>query len=245
MGLFDDVDWSLPLDDTSFLDGSSLTPPDTSSDIGNPIISDSGSQTDLGPLLSSQAPSDYMSERARRAATPPAASAQPPVTLSDRSGFTGEPQQKALLDAIGGGEAQRFDERNRGGGSALGHYQMLARTQMEQAAKLGITPQQMMSDPDRYGNQAHGAWRLLADKALAKTGQPLNDLLMQQRARTATDAIKGLYPSVPGGSQPNVHTPGYFNRYTDARERYGIGGMRRYPEMLTNPFDLRRPMPGI
>ena len=32
--------------------------------------------------------------------------------------------------------------------------------------------------------------------------------------------LKGVYPSLPGGSQPNVHTPGYLSRYRNALQKY-------------------------
>jgi len=34
--------------------------------------------------------------------------------------------------------------------------------------------------------------------------------------------LKGIYPSLPGGSQPNVHTSGYLSRYQQSLEKYKI-----------------------
>jgi len=36
------------------------------------------------------------------------------------------------------------------------------------------------------------------------------------------DKLKGVYPSLPGGSQPNVHTSGYLDRYKTALEKYRV-----------------------
>ncbi len=34
--------------------------------------------------------------------------------------------------------------------------------------------------------------------------------------------LKGVYPSLPGGSQPNVHTSGYLSRYQQSLEKYKV-----------------------
>lgn len=135
---------------------------------------------------------------------------------------------KALLDAIAGAEAggynarypsktfngyadhPRIRERTPWGtySDAAGRYQFLSSTWDQYKPAKAFTPE----------NQDIAAWKL----ATAVYGYGESGLVnaLKRDPMTVARKLRGTWPSLPGGSQQNVHTSGYLSRYNTALKKY-------------------------
>jgi len=148
--------------------------------------------------------------------------------------FTGSaadipPEGKALLDAIAGAEAGGYNARypsktfNNGykdhpripeptpdgrTSDAAGRYQFLSSTWDAYKPAKAFTPE----------NQDVAAWKL----ATAVYGYGVSGIVkdLQKDPMKVADKLKGTWPSLPGGSQTNVHTSGFLKRYQAALKKY-------------------------
>lgn len=149
------------------------------------------------------------------------------------------PEAKALLAGVSGAESPGYNVRYGGstfdnfadhprsaipimGGpmagqtsSAAGRYQFLAPTWDAVRAKNNLpdfSPQ----------SQDMGAWALARDTYQTKTGR---DLIADLRSgdpalrQGVTEALKGQWPSLPGGNQPNAASGGFWQRYDAAMQQ--------------------------
>ena len=146
------------------------------------------------------------------------------------------PEGKALLDAISGAEAPgynsrypsktfsngykdhpRIDELTPRGtySNAAGRYQFISSTWDSYKPAKAFTPE----------NQDIAAWRL----AIATYGYGETGIVkaLQKDPMEVADKLKGQWPSLPGGSQPNNATSGFSSRYKVA--------LKRYKELTTKP----------
>ncbi len=124
--------------------------------------------------------------------------------------------QRALLDAIAGGEssgADPYHQPNLAGGSAFGRYQFLPSTWAQIAARTGL------GDINNPIHQDQNAWALAAQEYRRYTfGRDLeSDIQAGGHEADIAAALRGRWPSLPGGSQPNAATPGFFSRLRSVR----------------------------
>jgi muramidase (phage lysozyme) len=134
---------------------------------------------------------------------------------------------KALLDAIAGAEGDynsrypsktfsgyadhpRIDEPTPDGrtSNAAGRYQFLSTTWDKYKPAKAFTPE----------NQDIAAWRL-ATAVYGYGERGLVNALKKDPMQVAAK-LRGTWPSLPGGSQQNVHTSGYLSRYQNALKKY-------------------------
>lgn len=148
--------------------------------------------------------------------------------------FTGSaadipPEGKALLDAIAGAEApgynSRYPSKTFSNGykdhpriseptpdgrtsDAAGRYQFLSTTWDRYKPAKAFTPE----------NQDIAAWKL----AVAAYGKGQNGIVkdLQKDPMIVAQGLTGQWPSLPGGSQENVHTRGFLKRYQSALKKY-------------------------
>jgi muramidase (phage lysozyme) len=134
---------------------------------------------------------------------------------------------KALLDAIAGAEGDynsrypsktfsgyadhpRIKERTPWGteSDAAGRYQFMSSTWDKYKPAKEFTPE----------NQDIAAWRL----ATAVYGYGESGLVnaLKKDPMQVAAKLRGTWPSLPGGSQQNVHTSGYLSRYQNALKKY-------------------------
>jgi murein DD-endopeptidase MepM/ murein hydrolase activator NlpD len=145
------------------------------------------------------------------------------------------PEGKALLDAIAGAEApgynSRYPSKTFSGykdhpripeptpdgrtSDAAGRYQFISSTWDSYKPAKAFTPE----------NQDIAAWRL----ATATYGYGESGIVkdLQKDPMKVADKLKGQWPSLPGGSQPNNATSGFLSRYKAA--------LKRYKELTTKP----------
>lgn len=119
--------------------------------------------------------------------------------------------QRALLDAIAGGEstgADPYHQQNIGGGSAYGRYQFQPPTWAEISARTGL------GDINNPAHQDRNAWALAAQEYRRYTfGRDLeSDIGSGGHEADIAAALRGRWPSLPGGSQPNAATAGFVRR---------------------------------
>jgi hypothetical protein len=158
------------------------------------------------------------------------------------------PEVKAMLEAIAGGEGswnsvnpstnvpelsnmtiadarrkalQVAAERN--GSGAMGKWQQMPQYIIGRAKSAGLDP-----DKDKFNqeNQTKIARMLMAgvypggEKQLVKDVQSNGPLF-------AASKLRGTWPSLPGGTQENVHSKGFVSRFQENIKKYqsaGIGG---------------------
>lgn len=173
-------------------------------------------------------------------ATPTPAPQPQPVAPSQGSGgaplpiaaTTLAPEAKALLTGISGAESPGYNVRYGGStfdgyadhprtdvpimtgpmrgqtSSAAGRYQFLGSTWDNVKAKYGL--------PDfSPASQDLGAWQLARDTYQTKTGRDLAADMKSQDPQVRmgiTNALAGVWPSLPGGNQPNGATNGFWQR---------------------------------
>lgn len=146
------------------------------------------------------------------------------------------PEGKALLDAISGAEApgynSRYPSKTFSNGykdhpripeptpdgrtsDAAGRYQFLSSTWDSYKPAKAFTPE----------NQDIAAWKLATATYGYGEAGIVKDL--QKDPMKVADKLKGQWPSLPGGSQPNNATSGFLSRYKDA--------LKRYKELTTKP----------
>ena len=139
------------------------------------------------------------------------------------------PEGKALLDAIAGAESGGYNARypsktfNNGYvdhprireltpwgtySDAAGRYQFMSSTWDKYKPAKAFTPE----------NQDIAAWRL----AIAVYGYGESGIVkdLQKDPMKVAAKLRGTWPSLPGGSQTNVHTSGFLNRYNAAVKKY-------------------------
>jgi len=142
------------------------------------------------------------------------------------------PEGKALLDAIAGGEgtynvmfggetfksyAKHPAQLHSAGGytsDAAGRYQFLSTTWNPIAKRLKLKN----FSPE---NQDIAAW----DLAIRAYGQGEKGLIMalKKNPLEVANKLSGTWTSLPGGSQPNVHTKGFLSRFKSSTLRYNLG----------------------
>ena len=114
------------------------------------------------------------------------------------------PEARALLDAIAGGESGGDYSKVNPASGAFGRYQFLGSTwseTAEQTRMYGQTPE----------NQDRNAWFLAQQRYQAATNG--RDLLTDLKAgRDPSRFLAPTWPSLPGGSQPNIMTPSFSDR---------------------------------
>lgn len=112
-------------------------------------------------------------------------------------------EQRAFLDTLSMGEGKGYDAANPNS-SARGRYQFLGSTDAEVSRQTGITGIDPVS-------QDRKAWFLASTTYLRNTGRDLaNDLRSGGHDQDITNGLKGVWPSLPGGSQQNT-TPEQFS----------------------------------
>lgn len=142
------------------------------------------------------------------------------------------PEAKAFLTGVSGAESPGYNVRYGGStfdgygdhprtdvpimtgpmkgqtSSAAGRYQFLGSTWDNVKAKYGL--------PDfSPASQDLGAWQLARDTYQAKTGRDLAADMKSQDPQVRggiTNALAGVWPSLPGGNQPNGATNGFWQR---------------------------------
>lgn len=133
---------------------------------------------------------------------------------------------KALLDGIAGAEAgdynvivgggtfDSYDDHPRKfnpklGSDAAGRYQFISTTWDSYKPAKEFTPE----------NQDIAAWNL----AIATYGAGQNGIVeaLKKDPMKVADKLKGQWPSLPGGSQPNAQTGGFLDRYKASLKKYG------------------------
>ena len=161
-----------------------------------------------------------------------AAPAKPSAAPLPIAATTLAPEAKALLTGISGAESPGYNVRYGGStfdgygdhprtdvpimtgpmkgqtSSAAGRYQFLGSTWDNVKAKYGL--------PDfSPASQDLGAWQLARDTYQAKTGRDLAADMKSQDPQVRggiTNALAGVWPSLPGGNQPNGATNGFWQR---------------------------------
>jgi hypothetical protein len=150
------------------------------------------------------------------------------------------PEVKAMLDAIAGGEGswdsvnpstnvpglsnmtiadarikalQVADER--GGSGAMGKWQQMPQFILERARDAGLDPNK---DKFNQENQTKIARMLMASVYPGGEAQLVKDA--HQDPLRASANLRGTWPSLPGGSQENVHSKGFVSRYNTNVEKY-------------------------
>lgn len=164
------------------------------------------------------------------AAVAPSPAAPPATPAATVASADMTPGQRALLKAIAGGESKSYDMLYGGrkfdsfadhprtpipitsgpmagkNSTAAGLYQFLAPTWDQQRNKLNLpdfSPQ----------SQDIAAWDLAATTYKNKTGGDLKaDVENPTKAQQIAAALNGVWPSLPGGSQPNSMTAGFTQR---------------------------------
>lgn len=184
-------------------------------------------------------------------AAPPATPAATTVASADMT-----PGQRALLKAIAGGEAKSYDMLYGGRkfdsfadhprtpipitsgpmagkySTAAGLYQFLAPTWDQQRNKLNLPD---FSPP----NQDIAAWDLAATTYKNKTGGDLKaDVENPTKAQAIAAALNGVWPSLPGGSQPNSMTAGFTQRLGTPGVAQALNAPVPQPASPVAPTDL-------
>jgi len=150
------------------------------------------------------------------------------------------PEVKAMLDAIAGGEGswdsvnpstnvpglsnmtiaearikalQVADQKN--GSGAMGKWQQMPQFILSRARDAGLNP-----DTDKFNqeNQTKIARMLMASVYPGGEAQLVKDA--QQDPLKASAKLRGTWPSLPGGTQENVHSRGFLSRYNSNVEKY-------------------------
>lgn len=150
------------------------------------------------------------------------------------------PEVKAMLDAIAGGEGS-WDSVNpstnvpglsnmtiaearikalqvasqKGGSGAMGKWQQMPQFILERARDSGLDPNK---DKFNQENQTKIARMLMASVYPGGEAQLVKDA--QQDPLKASAKLRGTWPSLPGGSQENVHSKGFVSRYNENVEKY-------------------------
>lgn len=115
------------------------------------------------------------------------------------------PEQRAFLDTLAAGEAKSYDAANPNS-SARGRYQFMPSTDADVSRKTGITGIDPVS-------QDRKAWFLASTTYLRNTGRDLAaDLRARGHDQDITNALNGVWPSLPGGSQQNTTPRQFANR---------------------------------
>jgi hypothetical protein len=148
--------------------------------------------------------------------------------------------KRALLDAIAGGEStgpDPYHQPNVAGGSAYGRYQFQPQTWREISAITGL------GDINNPSHQDQNAWALASQEYRRYTfGRDLeSDIHSGGHAADIAAALRGRWPSLPGGSQPNPATSGFTGRLQNRRDPNLIpptGGPRVAPANNNSSLDV-------
>jgi hypothetical protein len=151
------------------------------------------------------------------------------------------PEVKAMLEAIAGAEGG-WDSVNpsttvpglknmtiaearlaaiqkgigeKGGSGAMGKFQQMPDYILERARDSGLDP---YKDKFNEENQTKIARMLMASVYPGGEAQLIKDA--QKDPLVASSKLRGTWPSLPGGTQENVHTRGFLDRYNRSVEKY-------------------------
>jgi murein DD-endopeptidase MepM/ murein hydrolase activator NlpD len=151
------------------------------------------------------------------------------------------PEVKAMLEAIAGGEggwdsvnpsttvpglsnmtiadakaaAIQKGVREKGGSGAMGKWQQMPAYVLERARDSGLDPNK---DKFSHENQTKIARMLMASVYPGGEAQLVKDV--QKDPLIAAKNLRGTWPSLPGGSQENVHSRGFLARFNKNLEQY-------------------------
>ena len=142
----------------------------------------------------------------------PAAGGASPTHTADVSMA---PEKRAFLDTLAAGEAgpEGYNSANPTS-SARGRYQFLASTDADVSRQTGITGNDPVS-------QDRKAWFLASGTYLRNTGRDLDDdLRAGGHEADIAAALKGVWPSLPGGSQQNTTQQQFLTRLHDNLAAY-------------------------
>ena len=151
------------------------------------------------------------------------------------------PEVKAMLEAISGAEggwesvnpsttvpglknmtiaearlaAIQKGIREKGGSGAMGKFQQMPDYILERARDSGLDP---YKDKFNEENQTRIARMLMASVYPGGESQLIKDA--QKDPLVASSKLRGTWPSLPGGTQENVHTRGFLRRYNESLKVY-------------------------
>lgn len=138
------------------------------------------------------------------------------------------PGKLGLLSALSGGErggADPYHQRNFAGSSAYGMFQFMPSTWSEVGSKTGLT------DIQNPSHQNNNAWALAAAEYKRYTfGRDLEaDYLAGGHETDIANALKGRWPSLPGGKQQNTSPAQWMQRLNRGRSSTPNGVPRPGP----------------
>lgn len=111
-------------------------------------------------------------------------------------------------------------QRAKSGSGALGKFQQIPVYNGVNVLKQRAEAAGLNYERDKFNeeNQTKIARAYLASIYPGGESQMIKDA--RKDPMILASKLKGVYPSLPGGSQPNVHTPGYLSRYRSALQSY-------------------------
>ena len=145
--------------------------------------------------------------QARNLAIARDAMSKPEVLAFMRAIATGE-TTTGDYDKLNGGRRFKGWDYPEGEGRAAGAYQITPGTYKDMRRDLGLND----FSPDTQDLMA--AWLIARNKA--------HEPLLRGDVESTIKSLRGTWPSLPGGDQPNIHTPTFADRY-----HANLGRLRR------------------
>lgn len=137
-------------------------------------------------------------------------SVNPNTTVSGLSNMT---IAEARLAAIRKGIGQL------GGSGAMGKFQQMPDFILDRARAAGLDPYRDKFNPE---NQTKIARMLMASVYPGGESSLIKDA--RENPLKAASHLRGTWPSLPGGTQENIHTRGFLSRFNNAIQVYESGG---------------------